>query len=158
MMEKTEVLEHLKAAKNAHIKWVEKARLLIDGADIQENSIPVDYTECKFGQWFYRDGQLLNKLSNNPVECMQSIEKLHFKIHEIYLNIFKIYFSENQKKGFFAKVLGLKKQEIDAESKEIAEDHFSLIKSTSEELLAEIERLERRLSAVSDEKIAQLIK
>ena len=156
-MEKEEILDHLKAAKNAHIRWIERAEQLIDGADIEESAIPVDYTECKFGQWFYSDGQVLNKLSNNPVECMQNIEKLHFKIHEIYLNIFKIYFDEDQKKGFFAKMFSFKKKEIDAGSQETAQNHYNVIKITSEELLEEIERLERRLGAVSDEKIRQLL-
>ncbi|WP_297432495.1 CZB domain-containing protein [Sulfurimonas sp.] len=77
-MEKEEVLEHLRAAKAAHIKWIQKAKLLINGIDISEDTIPIDSTECKFGKWFYSDGQILNSLSNNPMECMQSIENLHF--------------------------------------------------------------------------------
>ena len=92
-MNKEHVLEHLRAAKSAHIKWVQKAKLLINGLDVKEDSIPVDSTECKFGQWFYSEGQILNALSNNPVECMVKIERLHFNLHDVYMNIFNIYFN-----------------------------------------------------------------
>ena len=62
-MDKEQVLEHLRNAKTAHIKWVQKAKLLINGIEVKKDAIPVDSTECKFGRWFYSDGQVLNALS-----------------------------------------------------------------------------------------------
>lgn len=156
-MTKEDVLTHLRAANSAHIKWVQKAKLLINGVDINENAIPVDSTECKFGQWFYSDGQILNALSNNPLECMQSIESLHFNLHDKYLHIFNIYFSQEKKAGFFAKLLGLKKKSVSDSERVLAESYYKELEEISTALLDEINRLERRLIAVPDEKIASLV-
>ena len=156
-MKKEEVLGHLRAAKSAHIKWVQKAKLLINGIDIEEGAIPVNSTECKFGQWFYSDGQILNALSNNPLECMQRIEKSHFDLHDMYLNIFNIYFSQTKKTGFFAKLFGFKRKEISDAEHILAEDYYKKMEQISTGLLDEINRLERRLIAVSDEKIEALV-
>ena len=82
-MNKTDILTQLRAAKAAHINWVQRAKLLISGFDVKEDSIPVNSTECKFGKWFYSDGQLLSSIRNNPTECMIEIENLHFKLHDV---------------------------------------------------------------------------
>lgn len=157
-MEKEEVIEHLRAAKAAHIKWVQKAKLLINGIDINEDAIPIDSTECKFGKWFYSDGQMLNSLSNNPMECMSSIESLHFSLHDKYLQIFNIYFSQEKKAGFFAKLFGIKrKKELSEEEIENSKKYYEEMEAISKDLLEEINRLERRLVAVSEEKIKTLI-
>jgi len=156
-MNKEDVIGHLRAAKSAHIKWVQKAKLLINGLDIEENAIPVDSTECKFGKWFYSDGQVLNALSNNPLECMQSIESLHFKLHDIYLSIFNIYFSEDKKQGFFAKMFGLKRKQPTESELNLAKNYYTEMEDVSKALLDEINRLERRLIAVSQEKIENLV-
>ena len=156
-MEKEQVLEHLRAAKAAHIKWVQKAKLLINGVDIEENAIPVDSTECNFGKWFYSDGQILNALSNNPLECMQQIESLHFNLHDMYLKIFSIYFAEEKKKGFFAKLFGMRKKELSDSESRLAKTYYAELEQISRDLLDEINRLERRLIAVSEEKIKNLV-
>lgn len=156
-MKKEEVVEHLRAAKAAHVKWVQKAKLLISGVDVEEDSIPVDSTECKFGKWFYTDGQMLNALSNNPIECMKKIESLHFKIHDTYLNIFNIYFSKEKKGGFFSKFFGLKRKELSKAELHLANKYYEKLEAISVELLDEINRLERRLVAVSDQKVEALV-
>ena len=156
-MEKEDVINHLRAAKAAHIKWVQKAKLLINGLDIEEDAIPIDSTECKFGKWFYSDGQILNSLANNPAEAMGSIENLHFRLHDVYLQIFNIYFNKAKKLGFFSKIFGLKRKQVtDLESK-VAFEHYHSMEQISKELLEEINRLERRLIAVSEDKIRTLM-
>ena len=154
-MNKEEVIEHLRAAKSAHIKWVQKAKLLINGIDVEKDAIPVNSTECKFGIWFYSDAQALNALSNNPMECMNAIEQLHFELHDVYMNIFHIYFSKPEG-GFLSKIFGKKKKVTEDESMK-AEKFFIELEEISKKLLEEINRLERRLLAVPEEKIKELI-
>ncbi len=155
-MEKEHILGHLRAAKAAHIKWVQKAELLISGVDIREDSIPVDSAECEFGKWFYSDGQVLNSLCNNPAECMAKIERLHFQLHDIYLKIFTIYFTK-PKGGFFSKLFGNKKKSLSDQEIIDAGGYYDNMEQVSRELLDEINRLERRLVAVSEEVINNLI-
>jgi len=155
-MEKEQVLEHLRAAKTAHIKWVQKAKQLIRGHEISEDAIPVDSTECKFGKWFYSDGQILNALSNNPLECMSKIEKLHFELHDIYMNIFSIYFIK-PKSGFLSKLFGSKKKVLSEDEIQKAKSNYDVMEQVSKDLLDEINRLERRLIAVPEEKMKTLI-
>lgn len=154
-MDKETIIGHLRAAKSAHIKWVQKAKLLINGIEVEKDAIPVNSTECAFGKWFYSDGQVLNALSNNPLECMQSIEKLHFELHDVYMDIFNIYFSK-QSGGLLSKLFGKKKQVSEIEAKK-AQEYFEQLEEISKVLLEEINRLERRLLAVPDERIKELI-
>lgn len=155
-MDKEHVLEHLRSAKSAHIKWVQKAKLLINGIEIKEDAIPVDSTECKFGEWFYGDGQKLNAMSNNPSECMLNIERLHFELHDVYLSIFNIYFNR-PKKGFFSKLFGNKRSSISPHEIQMSKKYYENIETISKGLLEEINRLERRLIATPEESIRNFI-
>jgi len=153
-MDKNEVLTQLRAAKAAHINWVQKAKMLIGGFKIDENAIPINSTECKFGKWFYSDAQKLNALQNNPMECMTNVEQLHFKLHDIYMHIFKIYY-QIEKQGFFSKLFGSKKKISDTE-KEIAEKYFSEMEDISRQLIEEINRMERRIIAVQESEMEKI--
>ncbi len=153
-MDKNEIIDHLRAAKTAHIKWVQRAKLLTNGFTIEKEAIPVNSTECNFGKWFYGDAQKLNALSNNPLECMSQIEALHFKLHDIYLQIYKIYF-QTDNKGFFAKLF--KKNKVDDLDQERATQLYNELEEISKQLLDEINRLERRLIAIPEEKISAIV-
>jgi len=153
-MTKEEILSQLRAAKAAHINWVQRAKMLIAGVNIREDSIPVNSTECKFGQWFYSDGQILNNIRNNPSECMSEVETLHFKLHDVYLNIFTIFYTK-EKKGFFAKVFGNKNKVNDADRKR-ASEYFLEMEKISKELIDNIDRMERRIFVISDAEIESL--
>ena len=155
-MTKESVLEHLSDAKTAHTRWVDRAALVMKGVDVKEHLKPVEVTECSFGKWLHGDGQILSGLSNNPIECMQNIERLHTDFHKHYLNIFHIYFPENKQKGFLSNIFGKKQKEIAEAEVEFAKSEYEKIKEISQELIGEINRLERRLGAVSEEKISSL--
>ena len=154
-MKKADILGHLRAAKAAHINWVQRAKLLISGFDVNEESIPVNSTECKFGKWFYGDGQILHLIRNNPAESMTSIEQLHFQLHDIYMNIFKIYY-DTGKKGFFSKLFGSKKKVSDQEAV-MAKQYFDQMEEVSQKLIEEINIMERRIAVVSDNEIETLV-
>jgi len=153
-MEKDIILRQLRSAKAAHINWVQKAKLLIEGVEIDKNTIPINSTECQFGQWFYSDAQKLNELRNNSLDCMKNIENYHAQLHDIYLQIFKLYYLiENR--GFFKKLFN-KKKKINEETTKKGREYLIQLEKISKELLAEIGRLERRVIAISNEEIETL--
>ena len=154
-MNKEHILELLRAAKSAHLYGVKKVKYLIGGKNVKADELSLNCRECKFGKWFFGDAQLLKSLSNNPVESMMKIERLHFNLYDIYNGIFSIYFTK-PKIGVFAKLFGKKNTLNDSELSEVNAYHSSL-ELISKELLEEVNRLERRLLAVPEEKIRQLV-
>ncbi len=155
-MTKEDVLKHLGAAKSAHIKLVQKAKSLIDSIDMSEPTSPINFKESDFGKWFYGDGQKLSGLSNNPLSCMENMQKQHLALYEINESIFNIYFGENQKAGFFSKMMGSANKPVDDAGRKLALEYYENMQSTLNDLESEISRLERRLSALSEEKIEAL--
>lgn len=146
-MKKDETLTHLRDAKKAHISWVQRAHALIEGLPVEKEQVPVSCTECKFGLWFYGDGQALNMMPG--MDCLKEIETLHFELHDVYMKIFKIYFAEDER-SFFSKLFGSRKK-ISAEKQDIAKHYYAQLKDISDKLIVTIERLERRLFALSNE-------
>ena len=150
-MNKEEILNQLRRAKAAHISWVQRAKMLIEGFTINETSIPINSTECQFGQWFYSDGQRLNDIRTNPIESMTKIEELHFKLHDVYLNIFKIYY-DTKKKGFFSKMFGRKKKVSESDIA-LAREYFNEMDIVSKDLVKALNIMERRISVVNDAEV-----
>ncbi len=146
MTKKEETLIQLRNAKKAHIKWVHRARALTEGLPVEKDAIPMDSTECMFGQWFYGDGQALGVMPG--MDCFKEIERKHEELHDAYLKIFKIYFGE-MNRSIFSKIFNLKKK-VSHNEHEIALEYFANLKSISEELLGQIEKLERRINAMGD--------
>lgn len=131
--------------KKAHISWVQRANALIEGLPVEQQQVPVNCTECKFGVWFYGEGQHLNTIPG--MEILKEIEQYHFELHEVYLKIFSIYFKDSER-SFLSKLFGVKRK-ISLEEQEKAQDHFRKLKEISEKLLPSIERLERRINALA---------
>ena len=155
-MKKEEVLAQLKIAKSAHADWLYKAKILVNSKEDKENLTPMSAQECLFGQWFYVEGQKLSALSNIPLESMKNIADLHQYIHEIYLNIFAVYYPKEDKSGFFSKYFTQNKKVLSELEIESVTYELKKLEALSSELLEEISRLERRIVAVSDEKIETL--
>lgn len=144
-MDKEATLEQLRNAKKAHISWVQRANALIEGLPVEQQQVPVNCTECKFGIWFYGEGQHLNTIPG--MEILKEIEQYHFELHEVYLKIFSIYFKDSER-SFLSKLFGVKRK-IPLEEQEKAQDYFRKLKEISEKLLSSIERLERRVNALA---------
>ncbi len=151
-MEKLSAVKQLRDAKRAHIKWVQRAKGLIEGLPVDKEQVPVDCTECMFGQWFYGEGQGLNSMPG--MDCVKEIESLHYELHDVYMMIFKIYFTD-MNRSFLSKLFGTSKKISDHE-KEVARDHFARLKEISERLIYVIEKLERRLTALPEESFPKI--
>ncbi len=153
-MEKNVILEQLRAAKAAHINWVQRAKMLISGLKVEEDAIPVNSTQCQFGKWFYSDAQKLNALPNNTFDCMSEVEKLHFELHDIYLNIYKIYY-DMESQGFFSKLFG-KKKKISEDASKLAKEYFTSMQEVSKKLIDQINLMERRIVALPEKDLDAL--
>jgi len=147
-MNKEETLTHLRNAKKAHITWVQRAHALIEGLPVEKEQVPVGCTECKFGLWFYGEGQALGMIPN--MDTLKEIEKLHFELHDIYMKIFKIYFSDEER-SLFSRLFGTRKK-ISLSNQETAKEYYNELKTVSGKLIETIERLERRLFALQESK------
>jgi hypothetical protein len=145
-LDKAITLQLLSDAKKAHVSWVQRAQLLIDGLPIDKDAIPLSCSDCEFGQWLYREGKKLTALGNIP--HLEDIEKVHFDVHDQYMKIYRIYFADNDR-SFFSKLLNSKKK-ISDQGKEMAKGHFKKLQSASEQLLNLISKLERRLFAIPE--------
>lgn len=145
-MNKEETLTHLRNAKKAHITWVQRAHALIEGLPIEKEQVPVSCTECKFGLWFYGEGQQLGMMPG--MDILKEIETFHYELHDVYMKIFKIYFSDEDR-SLLSKLFGTRKK-ISADNQEIAKVYYNQLKGISEKLIATIERLERRLFALQE--------
>ncbi|MDQ7060191.1 MAG: CZB domain-containing protein [Sulfurimonas sp.] len=108
-MDKESILNQLRSAKVAHLKWVQRAKSLIEGTPVAKEAIPLDYTDCAFGKWFYSDGQDIILMPGMSV--MDSIGEKHTDLHQIYFKIFQVYFGEGGR-SFFSKLLKMKKKNI----------------------------------------------
>jgi len=156
-MTKEEIIEKLQKAKIADLQWIDKAGNLIAGTKNDQGVLPIETHESEFGKWFHNEGQKLKKLSNNPLECMKNIEILHQKLHGRYYEIYHIYFSEEKKAGFFSKLMGAKRQNLTQEEEKHVTELLSDMQRDSKEFITEVERLERRLEAVTQEKIDSIM-
>lgn len=143
-MDKNEILDHLRNAKKAHLKWLQRAKALISNIPVEKDAIPLDYTECMFGQWFYSDGQEIAMMPG--MDCIGQIGTKHQELHDEYMKIFQIYFGETNK-SFFSKLFNLRKKVSEAEQ-DTARQYYENLKNISDELLKHIEKLERRISAL----------
>ena len=93
-------------------------------------------------------------MQTNSMECMSGIEQLHFNLHDVYMNIYKIYY-ETDSEGFFSKIFG-KKKTISEDEKKLAKKYFDEMDGISKDLIAEINKMERRIVATPAEDFAAL--
>ena len=82
---KRKLLDGIASARINHLKW--KSYFELSLRDISKFEINMDEvqpiaTECKFGEWYYGDGQDLRGFN-----VFHEVEKVHEKIHETYFKV-----------------------------------------------------------------------
>ncbi len=142
-MNKSDILERIRAAKRSHVIWVKRARSLIDGVPVDKEKVPVQPTDCIFGQWYYGDGKLLAKLPS-----YQAIEDPHNRLHETYAKIFKLLFGDD-KPSFFARVLGLKYKPKEKDLAE-ANELFKELQAWSDIIVGRLAKLEEQIKRIPE--------
>ncbi|MBD3843187.1 MAG: hypothetical protein IE909_15165 [Campylobacterales bacterium] len=69
------------------------------------------------------------------------------ELHNVYLEIFKIYFGE-QKKGFFEKMFGSKKKSLTEQEVKVANDHYKRLEEISSRLVDKLSLLQKRIHSI----------
>lgn len=146
-MQKSEIISKIRAARFAHVQWVQKAKSLVNGIAIKEEDIPLTSDSCTFGKWFYSDGQVLLAIFNE--KSVKEIEVLHNQLHEEYMNIFKIYFDLSNL-GFFAKLLNQGKK-VSEKEKLKALVYLSNLEKISDSLIQHLNIMETKINMADGE-------
>ena len=133
----------------SHKRWVGHASAMIEGIPIEKDQVPINYTDCNFGNWYYDEGQNLSSLDE-----FKEIEDSHTELHNIYMEIFKILF-EQKKRSFFSKLIG-KSTKISDEDKQLARAKFRTLEEVSRQILKSLGALELKLKQMGAEKVAKL--
>lgn len=130
-----DILQTVRSAKRAHISWVMKADALIHGIPLEKNQIPLDGTECSFGQWYYGAGQCCKELPSFKV-----LEKSHSALHATYARIFAAIYEKTDHSylsGLFGKTRKIKPPNL-----KLARSLFPELKMLSDTLIKQLEILE----------------
>jgi len=145
-MNKSEAIEMLHAARAAHIQWRARAQAIAAGLPVEKEQIPVAYTDCKFGKWYYGPGQSLNFLAS-----YRAVEEPHEQLHGIYMRLFTVLFGESNR-SLFSKLFGSSRKQ-DAKKQAEADELVKHLSGISRTLLEAIDLLERDLKALSDDQL-----
>jgi hypothetical protein len=141
----------LRNAVAGHKKWVENALGLIQGLPLDKSQVPVNGTECAFGQWYYSDGQSLRDLPG-----FKEIEKLHDKLHAKYREIFGFLFGVPVKMRVLGQLFGEAKK-LELAKKEEAMEKYKELKFYSEQIIKQIIKLEKFIHVMSDDQLEKYL-
>lgn len=142
------ILQETNQAKIAHKRWVKRADHLISGLPVEKEFIPLEPTSCAFGQWFYSQG---SKLRTIPLtqEVLGQIEKYHDELHDIYGEIYKIYFMMPQKRSMLHRIITLNSKEVTKKEQAEAQRLYTHLEETSQTLLFLVEKFEEKVKEFS---------
>lgn len=125
---------------------------MVFGFGVNKNDVALNPTQSGFGKWFYGEAQKLKELRNTKLECMSHVEASHLKTHDIYFEIYNIFFKKDAN-GLLNSILGPKgtPQQI-----EVAKKYYEDLESASKELMDNTLRFEKRILAIPPEEIEEI--
>jgi len=113
--------EQINELKEAHLKWVERARQIVDSGSIHGMNTPVDHEHCDFGKMIHS-----GLLDGVDEFIKEEIETSHFLIHNTYENIYALFDG---------------KEELNETEKQQAHDIFEILEEVSHELINSLQKL-----------------
>jgi hypothetical protein len=150
-MIKNKILDHLNTARISHIAWVDKAQSLVYGStSISKNQLPLEATNCNFGRWFFKTGQILFCIMSEKL--VKSVEEKHEELHNSYLKIFQIYFEQKQESSLLLR----QPKNITPSSQQEAEEELRNLENISEELIDLLNRIESNFIHLEDDDLTNL--
>lgn len=148
-MRKDDLVEKIHHAKKLHLKWVHRVKDLLEGVLLTDEMIALDPKESEFGYWLYGD---VHECQDIPffIETLNHIEEEHISLHQIYFEIYRIYFVETKREYPAALLLG-KRKEVPPERWAEAEKHYYELLEISHKLLVQMNNFERKVRMINDE-------
>jgi hypothetical protein len=146
---KADILNNLRSAKAAHLRWKAHAHAMVEGLPLEEGQIPMIHTDCAFGKWYYGAGQSLSSLMTYA-----ALDEPHEQLHTTYMKIFKLLFGEDDR-SVLGKLFGSKAKP--AKNRAEAEILMAKLASISGTVVELLNRLEKDVLALSDEEIDALM-
>lgn len=149
-MNRSKLLEQLRAAKSAHIQWRASAQAMVNGLPIDETSVPVLHTDCNFGRWYYGAGQVLDN-----VPAFRAIDEEHEQLHMVYMKIFQTLYGDDHRSAL-SRFFGSNKHH-EAAKLEKAKALLPELVEISKRLLSQIDLLEQDVRSMSEEDLGSLV-
>lgn len=87
---------------------------------------------------------------------IHTIDEQHRELHNLYLNIYKIYFLETKRSWVMAMITQSRKK-VSADNQKLASTYYSNIEEVSKTLLEALNKLESLLAIQRDELLVALI-
>jgi len=147
-MSKEILLHHIKEAKKAHLLWVKRAKHLIQDLPITEDMIPLNPKECIFGKWLYSEGIKFDSLPSTS-KNIRNIMHHHDLVHDIYFDIYEIYFVETKQTGILKK-LHFGNKHVDEERRAVAVEYFLELEEASDKLIEYMDSFEKTIHNASE--------
>ena len=142
MVTKAKILQEISNAKVAHERWVKRAEHLVEGLPVSKSFIPLDTTECGFGQWLYSEAGNKLRLTKEFKNIIEQIEFYHDQVHDVYKEIYKIYFVLPNERSLMHKIITLNSKKISKHEKERALEAYRELKKVSFELRKLLDKME----------------
>ncbi|WP_430461275.1 CZB domain-containing protein [Thalassolituus sp. LLYu03] len=133
--EKDQILNQIRRAKTAHLRWRAYAMALSSGYEVEEGQLPLQPTDCQFGCWYHGAGQQLAALPE-----FTAIDRPHRDVHRIYQDIFEQLF-ERAEPSFWQKLLG-SKTSLNARNSLAVEKQLQQLNDASRVMLDALDTLE----------------
>jgi len=144
-MTKKDAIEQVRKAKLGHKKWISYAKAIHMGIPLKTESLPVIETECDFGKWYYRDGQIFSN-----IESFRSIEEPHGILHNTYMKLYKT-MNEPVQTGLF-----VSKSKAERKKAKEMDELMDKLLQISEILINNLSRFEMDLKELSDDEFEKL--
>lgn len=149
-MDKAEIITLLRNAKTGHKRWVENAISLAKGLPLDQSQVPVNATDCVFGQWYYSTGQ---DLKDYP--AFKDIEKYHDALHKTYRDIFVLLFEEPvEKLSWFERLFGTSSHATEERQFQVREK-LNLLEQQSRNIMKKLDELEHAISGTSESEVIE---
>ncbi len=142
-IDKKMALDKLRKAKGAHIKWRAYAQALVSGVPVSDDKIPVEHTDCAFGQWYHGEGK--QKLGH--LASYEGIHTPHEMLHEIYKRIFTVVHTKDR--GGLRALFSSRASRENARMT-LARQYMDELVGVSETLLRALDILEQEIREAED--------